>query len=367
MVEPPPSPKPWRGRTWSNDSWRTSLTANLTPDESSQESASDCRGISAGFEGTMRVTAGNDDTVNSKVVVESGGYGSGGGRALGNGGSGGGNAADIIRADGRDESPADGRGKLGEGSEHANNFQEPARKGDIRGDGNSGVARSRVDGTVGTNSAVLAGGGLNGKRNDTTRGCLASPPSVPVPGGAFAPQHRRGYGGRKVEVRTVAFSTIPPQMFSPAEVHSEDFAGEETSLVGHPSPVVGKGKDSVRQREVAAGCVGQGGLASRGGDGDERDQGVKEKTEAANTGRWGTFSATSAEGQNIVGHVGGAHGVAGVAGGEKAGVDAKVVRGGCGVGCEGARATGPMLVSCAPVRANSTRLAVRQWRHMFLP
>lgn len=315
----------------------------------------------------MGVTAGNDDTVNSKVVVESGGYGSGGGRALGNGGSGGGNAADVILACGKDESPADGRGKLGEGSEHANVFQEQVRNGDIRGDGNSGVARTRVDGTVGTNSAVFAGGGLNGKGNDTIRGCLASPPSMPVPGGAFAPQHRRGYGGRKVEVRTVAFSTIPPRMFSPAEVHSEDVAGEETSLGGHPSPVVGKGKDLVRQREVAAGCVGQGGVAPRGGDDDERYQRVKEKTEAANTGGRATSCATSAEGHDIVGYVDGAQGAARVAGGEKAGVDAKVVRGGCGVGCEGAKATGPRLVSCAPVRANSTRLAVRQWRHMFLP
>lgn len=310
----------------------------------------------------MGVTAGNDDTVTSQAV-ESGGYGSGGGRASGNGGSGGGNAADTILAGRREESPEDCRGKPEEGSKLAKPIQEPVRTGDVRDDGNGSVAGTRVDGTVGMDRVVLAGGGMDGTGNETIRGCLVSPPSVPAPGGAFVPQHRRGYGGRKVEVRTVAFSTIPPEMFSPSQVHSDGVAAEDTSLGGYPLPATGKDKASVRQREV-----GQEGVALRGVGGDERDQGTTEKTGAANTGGKRIFAATPAEGQDSsVGLVDGAQGAAGVVGGEKAGVDAKVVRGGRGVGCEGTKATGPVLVSCAPVRANSTRLAVRQWRHMFLP
>lgn len=389
MVEPPPSPKPWRGRTWSNDSWRTSLTANLTADESSQESVSDWHGIGAGFGGTAGVTAAADDTVNGNVVVGGGGgYGSGGGRASGNGGSGGGSAADVVLAGGKEGCTADGgRGRTGEGSKHARSCHEMAHNGDIRGeDAADRVASS--NGALGTNNAVangsaLAGGGLAGKGNDTVmRGCRASPPSVSGPGGAFGPQHRRGHGGRKrVEARTVAFSTFPPEMFSPADVDRHGVAEKKSQPEGRQQPPFGEKDEAwVTQRRVAAEGVAQGGvgLPRGGGDGDGRDQAANEATEAATAaGGRGTLVASSGEGQwDAVGHVddgnrtaggedgGGARDVAAtVVGGEnKTAIDAKVK-----VGREGAKVDGPMLVSCAPVRASSTRLAVRQWRHLFLP
>lgn len=209
LVEAPPSPKPWRGRTWSLDSsWRTSLTTTTLTgeDSSSQESLADWQSLGDG-----RLSDGT-----GVVMGPSMGIGVG---AL--------NETGIVGVRGvsteiEDTASASSSGRRtnGTGSGGGRVFMNSDRDGSrVDKIGYSGCRKGRRDTYVGL---TTTGPDINypeaakpGSPAKVDAGLGRGwPPLAPAPRVAAFPQPRRGFSGgggnsRHVGMRTSPFAGLP--------------------------------------------------------------------------------------------------------------------------------------------------------------
>lgn len=287
----------------------------------------------------------------------------------------------------------------------------PLRHGQMRSERIDGACRGAPVAGFGGDRPTSRGGVITAGGN-TTRGehlpPLAPVPVAPIPRlGAFPAQRRvhgaagGGCGGRRVEVRTVAFA-IPPVQTSRPPSSSEGGAGgaavdkEPLPLPPPPAAAAVAGaaieQQQRQQPKVVKRAVGGGGVAA--------PPGVDGKTEG-DTGADGTKSliAFGVVGNGVTAKGGltkpdQAAAVAAAVAAEGAGtaeVTKTAAAGGCGLTLCGAAsaagvgedegavvvATEPgdspkslgqhMLGSCGPVIALPTQVVVRQWRRLFLP
>lgn len=260
LVEAPPAPKPWRGRTWSNDtiSWRTTFTysSNLSVDDSSSiESTVDwpvggaaaAAGAAAGGAGAGGGRGGGDDQVGGDGRGAGSGvrFGVAGADGIANGnGNADANANAINTVEKSSSAVISGGGAASSnGASGGRSVGDGGCNSSNSGNSNSGAARvqsggrgegiqddgSRTQRRDGVNSRSGGGGGVVGSGGDNwgagARGGEAAavvrrvlPPLAPVPwAGAFQQQHRQAQssGRNVVDFRAVAFTPTPPQASTP--------------------------------------------------------------------------------------------------------------------------------------------------------
>eukprot|EP00903_Cladosiphon_okamuranus_P016350 g15078.t1 len=394
LVDAPPSPKPWRGRTLSqeNMSWRTASTGNLsvTDDSSSQESSvADWHGADS-EDGETSVGSGNGsagDTAPAAAPAPAvlpsqqqqqqlepprnnndnvgnprcNGDGNGGGAVSWNGGSGG---RVVLPREGGNRNNGEavhhhhGRGqmdhRLGEGDRVNGN-------GNGKGNGDRG-GRGFV--AMGQPAAAVAGA----TRGEATTRRPPLVPLVPIPVVPLAPIPRlqafpaprrvhgtfgpgadgdgdgggggsgngggsggRGSGGgRRVPVRTVAFAS-PPAQASPPPRPPGFGRGGQGPLCGPKVETRGAGDVDDGRRVVPP-------RVRPSAEGESLASGEESETSTTGVGveGHGTAAAKTSSGGSIAGGGGGST---------------------CGGGTPARRSSS----------AVSTKVAVRQWRRLFLP
>ena len=376
LLEAPPSPKPWRGRSWSDDICQTSMTTNLMGEEwSSQESLASLHsagsdrlydtiymrmGIRAGMgmdlsaldgtesEGIRGASRKNvDSAAANRSRLRSDRAGSGGGRALGNSESGG----MHVGAAGYD-------GKMGWR--------------------NTGIGRisTRPDASrpesAGTGSAVK--GYIVQCNGDVEHGL---PPLAPVPRAGAFPQARRMAGGvagsRKNEVCAVALTGLPADN-APLKVRAGAATRapiEPCAEKASPSESIETwtgGVDAQRPMNLSRLDVPRQSTAVAAAGGEHRFDGER--------GPQSTAAAVTSEAVRGEESVGIKHADPVLAGDVE-----RVYRGvpesnlpdeegeghRCGVETspETDTAAARRAVACDPVRGQPTRASIRQWRHMF--
>lgn len=299
MVEAPPSPKPWRGRTWSCESWRTSYTANLTADGGESASQDSPIGHWHGsgdvlVEEEEYVTAdgleefkGNSPVharVASRVSFdtqesikyddhavrgreEGGKVGAGGGRVAHNGASGGrnvgvgGNNASRDNTGGRCSAAVFddvrrgrycGGGAAGDGLENVVEFDQFCANDGGTGGGHGFTISNNRDDIAGQN---FHGAGISDANHVESGNPRRVTPSR-MPAASACPQQRGAFGSglgagrRRVEVRTLDVSV----MRQPVPV------APETRSMG------GNGNSSRDRRNLDDGVAVQGGEKARMGN-----------------------------------------------------------------------------------------------------
>lgn len=284
-MEAPPSPKPWRGRTWSIESWRTSYTSNLTADGPSSQDSPVSLWHGSGESGVGGGEPEVDRRCQTHGVNGLGGEGAGGGRAVGNGISGGSSAG--VRETGGVERNFGAKDK-DKNTKHSTTGGSRLLHacGDVgveEGIGNgcygfTAYYRDHVNSANSNNAPTIHIGRGNGNPGGNNR--RVTPPRVPPPG-AF-PRQRSSYG-RKIEVRTIDHKAPLPQPNADANT-STCAGGESTTAAEVPTPV----EESNPSDKVDGGKMAPGG-GERGGqsrkDSETRDsESVREQDPANERG-----------------------------------------------------------------------------------
>lgn len=367
LVEAPPSPKPWRGRTWSSDSWRTTHTSSLTAEDSSSQESVDWNGIGGGLVGdssllqyaTMRRDLASFGNHSNYSVIGSGStLESGGVTAMSNGESGGGHVVETTQSDADNRHagkgagmPRDAGGKI---------VMEGSSERDAMDGGNGAAATTMSEG--GYTGRPVVGVGLQHEQQQQLQQQRDLPPLAPIPrAGAFREQRRAyGSGGRKAEVRTVAFAPcpvelVPPRVRAPVLAADRAMDGDVSSQKHSPSHAAdcegGRVFGAARDPEEQGRYRGVTGNAERG---HEEDDVVR---------RMGDSVIRNDEGHDAVdvGHivVEGVTAVKAVLPRESEKDFGPTVSGDVGV-------TKVRIISC-PVKVTSPKFVVRQWRSSFFP
>lgn len=420
-MDPPPAPKPWRGLTWTNESWRTAVIS--TDDSSSQESVADWHGGVCAVHGDGnsvgtgdRVGRGTGDGSNAFSRAVNGGSPGVIGGAVGSGGAvgaGGGVRGGGTVAVGADDCAGEGKGEV------------PRDNGRINGDGSYfGRADANVLNAVPVDVTGRGASGDAGRVDSNNNGGGVGrdlPPLAPVPKARAFPQRRRVHGDRRVEVRTVPFAAADSPSAPDADSSSEKKPSASPRAVevpetkeyvvvlpegprGDGDQCAGKAGDSgavalaAPQKEftvagASGAAVGKSELAgggsnnsgSAGGDVagavgtvlgekkchvDVEDGGVlsveksiakaddEVEKEAKRERKEDVKDGTTGIDETRVGHL---------AVDRRCGATAAVSGPMAGEARGEAEVVGPGTSFAPPVATNPTRAAVRQWRHMFLP
>lgn len=453
LVDAPPSPKPWRGRTLSQDnmSWRTVSTSNLSVSDemSSQESSvADWPGGDS-EDGETSVGSGNDgsavgaaaDATAAQQGPCTAANANLGNRRQGDGGdgsssTGGGGGAAAVRNSGSGGTLAAraGGNRSGEAGFHGGDRTERRHDGD------------------GDSSFVGTGGGAGARatRGEATHRPPLVPfspiplvPLAPIPRLRAFPAHRwvhgaygsgvdgdigggGGGGGRKVPVRTVAFAAPPAQALPPRPPggRGAGVSGEAAPLCPQPiaAATVARPQQEQQQQARMPGTVADvvGGVppslglllqdecfpAGARGPAEDAGNGIAVVSESDNGGggaRSPAVTAATATGERREtappddkvasgahhperGEEGlrgptpaapGGSGDIGTTGGavpkerfaEEGGGESEISAVGAGIGPRsGTAACGaPAARRASGATAVSTKVAVRQWRRLFLP
>lgn len=356
VIAPPPSPKPWKGWTMSNESWRTTASNATIKSCSSQELVAEWDGVGSGG-GLPGDRAGSGDGMGVA------GGGGGGGVALGNGVSGGGNAGGGVL----DNTINIDATAIGNGGQRARESSA-----------NGGVVRA--DGSV--LHAVL-------------------PPLAPVPRQRAFPQQSRlhtsgGSGGDShKEERTVSFAPIPVEAIpAPSSAASEAARPIPAQPIGDKVSKTEEGAAALRDGAALPGGksvvadelfpqgVGQPSVQNRSGELAIDEPAAGQQLEYDGKGNVGKATPPGVGGDSKGVVVGDRPGVNSVtvkisSTGEKA--DPETMSGSSG-GLALAECCGTVALAkggasdfkavkqCAPEKKiTPTKLAIRQWRHSFLP